>query len=86
VIVWGATPYITEQTPTGQIVFTLEFASPDCSYRAVPIAPGQITAAQLNAAMNAMYPRTLGVSAADAHLVRARSARRPRRRIAHRHY
>jgi hypothetical protein len=56
-VAWGATPYVDEITPTNQVVFRLRFAPPIFTYRAIPILPDQISPAQLEAAMDTMYPR-----------------------------
>ena len=54
---WGASRYVDELTPTGEIVFRLKFNSV-FTYRAVPIPPGQLSLSALIAGMNAMYPRS----------------------------
>ena len=54
---WGASRYVDELTPTGEIVFRLKFSSV-FTYRAVPIPPGQLSLSALIAGMNAMYPRS----------------------------
>ncbi len=59
-VAWGGTPYVDEITPSNQVVFRLTFAAPIFTYRAVPILPGQITDAQLQTAMDTMYPRPAG--------------------------
>ncbi len=53
---WGSTRYVTEQSASGATIFQLSFAQL-ASYRAIPVLPGQVTAAQLRAGMNAQYPR-----------------------------
>jgi hypothetical protein len=60
VVAWGATPYVDEITPANKVVFRLRFAPPIFTYRAVPILPGQITPAQIQTAMDTMYPRPVG--------------------------
>jgi hypothetical protein len=54
---WGASRYVMEQTPSGSTVFQLAFTQALSSYRANPILPGQVTAAQLRAGMDTQYPR-----------------------------
>jgi hypothetical protein len=56
---WGSARYVTEQSPSGAIVFQLTFTGSRYvySYRANPVLPGQLTAAQLRAGMDAMNPR-----------------------------
>jgi hypothetical protein len=56
VVAWGATPYVEELTPSGEVVMRFTFHSV-FTYRAVPIMPGQLSLASLIAGMNAMYPR-----------------------------
>jgi hypothetical protein len=56
VVSWGGNPTITELTPTGDPVLTLTLATL-FSYRAQPLAPGALSYAQLNAAMDAQFPR-----------------------------
>ncbi|HET8980947.1 MAG TPA: arylsulfotransferase family protein, partial [Solirubrobacteraceae bacterium] len=56
VVSWGASRYVTEQTPDGRLVFTLTFLQGLASYRAFPILPGQLSIAALRAGMDAQYP------------------------------
>lgn len=60
VVAWGATPYVEELTPSGQVVFRLKFAWPYFTYRAVPILSGQVSESTVIAGMDAMYPRAAG--------------------------
>jgi hypothetical protein len=64
VIAWGDTPYITEDTSTGTVVFSLDFKYPYFTYRAVPITSSQYSLSQLEGAMNTMYgtPAALATS------------------------
>ena len=54
VVSWGNTSWVTELTPTGSPVLTIEFADHLASYRAVPILPGQLSRAALRRGMDAM--------------------------------
>jgi hypothetical protein len=46
-------------TPSGERVFTLHFDDPEMYlYRAVPVAPGELSREQLRAGMDAQYPLT----------------------------
>jgi hypothetical protein len=56
VISWGANPLITEVTPAGTPVFTLDL-QPLTSFRAIPVLPGVLKRSRLNSAMNQMHPR-----------------------------
>jgi hypothetical protein len=58
VMSWGFYGIVTETTPTGAPVFTLNFKSKLFSYRAVPVlAGGGLSTRRLRAGMDAMYPR-----------------------------
>ncbi|HET7571322.1 MAG TPA: arylsulfotransferase family protein [Gaiellaceae bacterium] len=54
---WGGDPVVGEYRPDGTPVFTLTFADDIFSYRAVPVAPGRLTAAELRAAMDTLTKR-----------------------------
>lgn len=56
VISWGANPLITEVTPAGKLVFTLDL-QPLMSFRAPPVLPDVLKRSWLNSAMNQMHPR-----------------------------
>ena len=57
VVAWGHTPWITEQTKTGDRVFTLQYARDDVmSYRAEPVLPGRLQRSSLRVGMDAMAP------------------------------
>ncbi|CAB4920907.1 unannotated protein [freshwater metagenome] len=56
VMSWGASPLITELTPDGSPVLTLTLAG-GTSYRAQPLEPGFLSAAELRAGMDRMHPR-----------------------------
>jgi arylsulfotransferase ASST len=56
VISWGGTHLVTEQTPSGEPVFTLTFPT-HISYRAFPVLPGQLKRSALYRGMDAMHPR-----------------------------
>jgi hypothetical protein len=56
VISWGANPLITEITPAGTPVFTLNI-QPLMSFRAPPVLPGVLKRSSLTDAMNQMHPR-----------------------------
>jgi hypothetical protein len=60
VTAWGGiNPLATEMTPSGERVFTLHFDDPEMYlYRAVPVAPGELSREQLRAGMDAQYPLT----------------------------
>jgi Arylsulfotransferase (ASST) len=57
VVDWGGQPFIDELGPDGSPKLQLRLAAPDYSYRAVPILPGQLSAAQVIGGMDRMYPR-----------------------------
>jgi hypothetical protein len=57
VISWGANPLITEVTPGGTPVFTLDL-EPLISFRAPPVLPGVLTRSRLDSAMDQMHPRS----------------------------
>jgi hypothetical protein len=57
VVDWGAAGVVEELAPNSTPVLRLTFASPTFSYRAVPILPGQLSAARIQAGMDKMYPR-----------------------------
>ena len=57
VMAWGGTGSITELTPSGSRAFRMLVAPPFFSYRAIPIAPGVLTRADLRKGMDAQYPR-----------------------------
>ena len=55
VVAWGHTPWVTEQTGSGERVFTLQFESDIMmSYRAEPILPGRLSRSALRLGMDAM--------------------------------
>ena len=54
VICWGATGFITEQTPSGAVVLELHLGSNTESYRAQPIPPGRLAASSLRRGMDRM--------------------------------
>jgi hypothetical protein len=56
VISWGNTHWVTELTPAGRPVLTIQFTGDLATYRAVPILPGQLSRAGLRRAMDAMAP------------------------------
>jgi hypothetical protein len=56
VISWGANPLITEVTPAGKLVFTLDLQLL-MSFRAPPVLPDVLKRSWLNSAMNQMHPR-----------------------------
>jgi hypothetical protein len=55
VVSWGSTRYIEELEPGGTPTFRLSIGGG--SYRAVPVLPGQLSAASLEGAMDEMHPR-----------------------------
>jgi hypothetical protein len=67
VISWGANPLITEMTPAGTPVFTLNI-QPFMSFRAPPVLPGILKRSRLNSAMNQMHPRSRSRAARGALL------------------
>jgi Arylsulfotransferase (ASST) len=54
---WGSNPIIGEYQPDGTPIFRMRFAPGSFSYRAIPIAPGVLSASGLRVAMDAMFPR-----------------------------
>ena len=55
VTAWGHTPWVTEQTPSGKRVLTIEFRDPKMmSYRAEPVLPGRLSRSALRRGMDAM--------------------------------
>jgi hypothetical protein len=54
---WGGTPTTSEYDANGSRISSLSFA-PFFSYRAVPIEPGEISAAELRNGMDDQFPRT----------------------------
>ena len=54
VVAWGASPLVTEQTPSGKVVRRLEFTDGLVTYRAAPVEPGRISAAALRRGMDRM--------------------------------
>jgi Arylsulfotransferase (ASST) len=56
VISWGGDPLVTEVTPAGTRVFTLDL-QPLISFRAPPVPAGVLKRRQLNDAMSQMHPR-----------------------------
>ncbi|MFL5779911.1 MAG: arylsulfotransferase family protein [Thermoleophilaceae bacterium] len=57
VVNWGNRPVATEQTPDGTIVRRFTFLDDYWAYRAVPVEPGQLSAAALRHGMNRMVAR-----------------------------
>ena len=57
VICWGGLPLVTEQAPGGATVAHLYFDKLKYSYRAFPVPPGTLTAADLRHAMDRMARR-----------------------------
>lgn len=53
---WGSRSLVTEFDAAGNRTFRLTFNGP-FSYRAFPVPPGLLNAAQLRAGMSAMHPR-----------------------------
>jgi Arylsulfotransferase (ASST) len=53
VVGWGGTPEITENAPDGSRVFHLQGTR---VYRGIPLVPGDFTAADFRAGMDAQYP------------------------------
>jgi hypothetical protein len=56
VMSWGFNPIVTELAPDGSRVYKLTFNGP-FSYRANPVLPGALAAADLRSGMDAQYPR-----------------------------
>lgn len=56
VMSWGSIPFVTELAPDGSRVYKLTFNGP-FSYRANPVLPGVLPAADLRAGMDAQHPR-----------------------------
>jgi VCBS repeat-containing protein len=56
VMSWGSIPFVTELAPDGSRVYKLTFNQP-FSYRANPVLPGVLPAADLRAGMDAQHPR-----------------------------
>jgi hypothetical protein len=54
VVCWTGTPLITEQTPAGTVLLALRFTGEERSYRAQPLEPGRLSAAQLRRGMDRM--------------------------------
>lgn len=54
VVDWGGTPLVTEQTPAGKVLLALRFGGGYVSYRAQPLAPGALSAAELRSGMDSM--------------------------------
>jgi hypothetical protein len=73
-IAWGATPYVTETTPAGQVVLQIKFGGTKFSYRAVPITASELSLGQLESGMDAMYgtPSRLAAAHASARSTRVR--------------
>ncbi len=55
VIAWGGTPYVTEQSPTGQAVLTINLGHSWTTYRAVPLSSSQLSIGQIETAMDTIY-------------------------------
>ncbi|MEA2349609.1 MAG: hypothetical protein QOG86_550 [Thermoleophilaceae bacterium] len=58
VVCWGATPWITEQTPAGAVVFSLHMSSYSFSYRTQGVPPGVVSGGRLRRAMDRMARRS----------------------------
>jgi hypothetical protein len=56
-VAWGASPVVTEQTESGEIVRDLTFADGLSSYRVVPLEPGRLSAGALRHGMNRIAAR-----------------------------
>jgi len=55
---WGANPFVTELTGSGDRIFKLTFTDGGLfSYRANPVLPGQLSRSALRAGMDAQHPR-----------------------------
>jgi hypothetical protein len=55
VVAWGHTPWVTEQTGTGQRVLTIEFSNDaEMTYRAEPVLPDRLSRQPLRRGMDAM--------------------------------
>lgn len=57
VVSWGETPVLSELTASNKLVWRLTLKDGLKNYRVTPIAPGQLSAAALRAAMDAQFPR-----------------------------
>jgi len=55
VIAWGFNNLVTETTPAGIVLFSLQLGRGQFSYRAVPVPYGQLSRAALRAGMDAQY-------------------------------
>ena len=53
---WGSRSFFTELSPSGEPVLTVDFPGL-FTYRAAPLEPGTVAAADLRAGMDAMHPR-----------------------------
>ena len=54
---WGGRSLVTEFNAAKERTFRLTFAGTVFIYRAVPVPDGVLSASQLRAGMNAMFPR-----------------------------
>ncbi len=59
VTAWGGTGLMTETDGAGRPVLSIDLGAV-FSYRAVPVAPGQVARATVQAGMDVMYPRASG--------------------------
>lgn len=57
VAAWGASPFISELTPTGEKAFRLKFEQGSFPYRAVAVPPGELAREDLRTGMDKMHPR-----------------------------
>jgi hypothetical protein len=86
VVDWGGRQIMDELGPEGSPVLQLRLAAPYYSYRAVPILPGQLSAAQVVVGMDRMYPRPHHRARVRKHL-RTRPVRKHHRtRLVQKHH